>query len=152
MNKETYQKIESKFDLIETVLVVITAVSFGLLAKTVAYSQYGVYVGLTLLAFLYWIMGMKPIDGVETRMRRTSRKIVFLSYAISCLGIMSSCRFDSADASSDALLIVAGCALLIGVVMISVEHFNKKIEKITSLLVRSAVFAILILWFLAMGN
>lgn len=136
--------VEKRFDLLETIFVIMVSVSLFLLTQMIKYSAYITMGSLALLAILYWAMTLKPADRQMLFVSYT-RKLIFLSYCISCVAIITKINLDE-NYTNYAYIALAMCAANIILTIIHKTKYNQE-KKFKAHIIRSLIFA-LVLWFL----
>lgn len=154
MKSELRKKIEEKFDLLETIFVIITAISLILFSLTVKYSQYGIFSGLSLLAILYWFLAYTTIQKNVPLLTTISKKIVYFSYTLSCGSLMFVVLKLTGEEVQGIkpLMLMSAVTLIFGTILYIIDYLKNKTQKITPIIVRSIIFGIILLWFKAMEN
>lgn len=140
------------FDAFETLFIVCLTVSLYLLYQVTPYSQYGVYASLGLLAFLYWVMGIRPFTEKVAGIRIAIRRIVYIAYLLSSLSFLASLRFDN---EVDPLpLIIASLSFLgVAVLLLLIKRFKLgEKTKFVSHIIRCVIFTTILVWLLVMFN
>lgn len=136
--------IDKRFDLFETIFVIMVAISLFLLTQMIKYSAFITMGSLALLAILYWAMTLKPADKQMLFVSYT-KKIIFLTYCISCIAIITKINLDE-NYSNYALVGILMCVANIILTIIHKTKYNEN-KKFVGHIIRSLIFA-LVLWFL----
>ena len=126
--------VEDKFDILETILILVFLVSTILMINTIPYSIKCIQGSLILLALLYFLMALRPFEGKVAGLKIVVRRVVYISFVLGCLTTMSVFSFD------DVFLGLSFVALLL-------LRFKMKVkERTIGLFVRCAIFTAVLIW------
>lgn len=144
-----YLKAEKYFDILETVFVILVAVSLFLMVKTVPYSVYCVTASFSLLAILYWLVAMAPNKDVPMFVKVT-KKVHLMGLVLAVLSIMMKFKMDP-ESYSPMLIYVALVSVFAGFVMIMISKikFHYTVNFVSGV-TRSLVYLLILLWVCAL--
>lgn len=138
------------FDAFESLFIILLSVSLLLLVNVIHYSQYYVYASLGLLALLYWLMAMRPFEKKVAGIRIVIRRVVYVAYLLSSLSILASLKFDY-EVKPVPMITASLVFLAVSAVLLLVKKYKmKESQKTGAHLVRSSVFAVILVWLLLM--
>ena len=144
--------VEDKFDILETILILVFLASTILMINTVPYSLKCIQGSLILLALLYFIMALRPFEGKVAGLRIVVRRVVYISFVLGCLTTMSVFSFDE-NVDVHKLIIATLIFLAVSIVALLLLRFKMKVkERTTGLFVRCGIFSAVLLWLLSMHN
>ena len=142
--------IEDKFDILETVLILVFLASSILMMNTIPYSLRCIQGSLILLALLYFLMALRPFEGKVAGLRIVVRRVVYISFVLGCLTTMSVFSFDE-NVDVHKLIIATLVFLGLSFVALLLLRFKMNIkERTTGLFVRCGIFTAVMLWLLMM--
>lgn len=142
--------IEDKFDILETVLILVFLASSILMMNTVTFSLRCIQGSLILLALLYFLMALRPFEGKVAGIRIFTRRVVYISFVLGCLTAMSVFSFDE-EVDVHKLIIATLVFLGLSFVALLLLRFKMNIkERTTGLFVRCGIFTAVMLWLLMM--
>ncbi|MBQ5452338.1 MAG: hypothetical protein IIU03_06880 [Bacteroidales bacterium] len=134
------------FDALESLFIVFLAVSLFLMVKEVRYSYYCVYAGLGLLAFLYWLMAIRPFEKQVAGIRIAIRRVVYVAYLLGCLSMLAVLRFDY-EVDPVPLVIATLVFLALAVILLLIKKYKmKEPKKVTANIIRCIIFAVILIW------
>ena len=144
--------VENKFDILETILILVFLASTILMINTIPYSLKCIQGSLILLALLYFIMALRPFEGKVAGLRIVVRRVVYISFVLGCLTTMSVFSFDE-NVDVHKLIIATLIFLAVSIVALLLLRFKMKVkERTTGLFVRCGIFTAVLLWLLSMHN
>jgi len=144
--------VEDKFDILETILILVFLASTILMINTIPYSLKCIQGSLILLALLYFIMALRPFEGKVAGLRIVVRRVVYISFVLGCLTTMSVFSFDE-NVDVHKLIIATLIFLAVSIVALLLLRFKMKVkERTTGLFVRCGIFSAVLLWLLSMHN
>lgn len=142
--------IEDKFDILETVLILVFLASSILMMNTITFSLRCIQGSLILLALLYFLMALRPFEGKVAGIRIFTRRVVYISFVLGCLTAMSVFSFDE-EVDVHKLIIATLVFLGLSFVALLLLRFKMNIkERTTGLFVRCGIFTAVMLWLLMM--
>ncbi len=142
--------VEDKFDLLETIFILILLASSIVTMNEVSYALYGVWGSLALLALLYFLMSLRPFEGKVAGVRIICRRVVYITYALGCLTVMSVFQFDG-DIDSHRLIIATLCFVGVSIVALLLLRYKMNVkQQVFGLLLRCFIFAAILAWLLMM--
>ncbi len=115
--------INSKFDLFETVFLLIFAIGFGVILLQKSYAIYTLGVGSGALAILYWFKAVQRFDDEDNK-TRYSRKFVWYSLMITPIAIFSKINLYE---KSDYFLLFVIILILLALIIRFMQLFNKSV-------------------------
>ena len=115
--------INSKFDLFETVFLLIFAIGFGVILLQKSYAIYTLGVGSGALAILYWFKAVQRFDDEDNK-TRYSRKFVWYSLMITPIAIFSKINLYE---KSDYFLLFVILLILLALIIRFMQLFNKSV-------------------------
>ena len=131
--------VEEKFDILETILILVFLVSTILMINTIPYSIKCIQGSLILLALLYFLMALRPFEGKV-------RRVVYISFVLGCLTTMSVFSFDD-EVDVHKLIIATLVFLGLSFVALLLLRFKMKVkERTIGLFVRCAIFTAVLMW------
>lgn len=138
--------VEEKFDILETVLILVLLASSILMMNTITYSLRCIQGSLILLALLYFLMALRPFEGKVAGLRIVVRRVVYISFVLGCLTTMSVFSFDE-DVDVHKLIIATLVFLGLSFVSLLLLRFKMKIKERTfGLFLRCAIFTVVLVW------
>ena len=142
--------IEDKFDILETVFILVFLASSILMMNTITFSLRCIQGSLILLALLYFLMALRPFEGKVAGIRIFTRRVVYISFVLGCLTAMSVFSFDE-EVDVHKLIIATLVFLGLSFVALLLLRFKMNIkERTTGLFVRCGIFTAVMLWLLMM--
>ena len=115
--------INNKFDLFETIFLLIFALGFGLILVQKSYAIYTLGVGAGALAILYWFKAVQRFDEEDNK-TRYSRKFVWYSLMITPIAIFSKINLYT---KSDYFLIFSILLILFALSIRFFQLFKKSV-------------------------
>ena len=138
--------VEEKFDILETVLILVLLASSILMMNTITYSLRCIQGSLILLALLYFLMALRPFEGKVAGLRNVVRRVVYISFVLGCLTTMSVFSFDE-NVDVHKLIIATLVFLGLSFVSLLLLRFKMKIKERTfGLFLRCAIFTAVLVW------
>ena len=132
--------VENKFDILETILILVFLVSTLLMINTIPYSIKCIQGSLILLALLYFLMALRPFEGKVAGLKIVVRRVVYISFVLGCLTTMSVFSFDE-EVDVHKLIIATLVFLGLSFVALLLLRFKMKVkERTIGLFVRCAIF------------
>ena len=131
--------VEEKFDILETVLILVLLASSILMMNTITYSLRCIQGSLILLA-------LRPFEGKVAGLRIVVRRVVYISFVLGCLTTMSVFSFDE-NVDVHKLIIATLVFLGLSFVSLLLLRFKMKIKERTfGLFLRCAIFTVVLVW------
>lgn len=147
---QLFKWVEEKFDILETIFILLLLASAAILMKEVSYALYGVQASLVLLAVLYFLMSMRPFAEKVAGIRIIIRRVVYISYALGCLTVLSVFQFDG-EMDSHKLIIATLSFIGVSVVSLLLLKYKMKAnDQIFGLLLRCVIFTVILIWLMMM--
>ncbi len=115
--------LNSKFDLFETIFLLIFAIGFGVILLQKSYAIYTLGVGAGALAILYWFKAVQRFDDEDNK-TRYSRKFVWYSLMITPIAIFS--KINLYEKSNYFLLFVI-LLILVALIIRFMQLFNRSV-------------------------
>jgi hypothetical protein len=137
MNKDIYKKVSKKFDIIETIALIINAIAFAMFTYQVKFSLEILFGTLIMLAVLYWTMSFEPKTENDTVFSIFSKKLTWISLAIVIFGIIMKIQLDE---KANLLLITGAVSVLLSITLNIINYFKNKIQVPKSLYIRALIF------------
>ena len=138
--------VENKFDILETILILVFLVSTILMMNTIPYSIKCIQGSLILLALLYFLMALRPFEGKVAGLKIVVRRVVYISFVLGCLTTMSVFSFDE-EVDVHKLIIATLVFLGLSFVALLLLRFKMKVkERTIGLFVRCAIFTAVLMW------
>ncbi|MBR3713194.1 MAG: hypothetical protein IKP73_09495 [Bacteroidales bacterium] len=145
-----FKFVEEKFDILETVFILILLASSIVMMNEITFALYGIWGSLTLLALLYFLMSLRPFEEKVAGLRIVIRRVVYITYALGCLTVLSVFQFDG-DINSHRLIIATLCFIGVSVVALLLLRYKMNVKKqVFGLLLRCGIFAAVLAWLLTM--
>lgn len=145
-----FKFVEEKFDILETVFILILLTSSIVMMNEITFALYGIWGSLTLLALLYFLMSLRPFEEKVAGLRIVIRRVVYITYALGCLTVLSVFQFDG-DINSHRLIIATLCFIGVSVVALLLLRYKMNVKKqVFGLLLRCGIFAAVLAWLLTM--
>ncbi|MBQ1697142.1 MAG: hypothetical protein II075_04595 [Bacteroidales bacterium] len=142
--------VEDKFDVLETVFILMFLASSIVMMNEISYALYGIWASLTLLAILYFLMSLRPFEEKVAGLRIIIRRVVYISYALGCLTVLSVFQFDG-DMDSHKLIIATLAFIGVSVVALLLLRYKMNVKnQVFGLLFRCGIFAAVLAWLLTM--
>ena len=140
--------VEEKFDILETVFILILLASAIVMMNEISYALYGIWASLTLLTLLYFLMSLRPFEGKVAGLRIIIRRVVYISYALGCLTVLSVFQFDG-NVDSHRLIVATLSFIGISVVALLLLRYKMKVKnQVFGLMLRCIIFAAVLVWLL----
>lgn len=149
MNKSFGEFIKKNFDVIETVLAVLFSASLLMIINEINYATEGVWISLSAIAILYWLMAILPVEQKEETFELLFRKIKWLGLSLAIIGILLAIQLSE---KADYLLIAGTiiCAIiLILIIYNGIKNKNRK-ETISSA-IRTFLIGLISIYLLALN-
>jgi hypothetical protein len=147
---QLFKWVEEKFDILETIFILLLLASAAILMKEVSYALYGVQASLVLLAVLYFLMSMRPFAEKVAGIRIIIRRVVYISFALGCLTVLSVFQFDG-EMDSHKLIIATLSFIGVSVVSLLLLKYKMKAnDQIFGLFLRCVIFTLILIWLLTM--
>ncbi len=147
---QIFKFVEEKFDILETIFILILLASSILMMNEMSYSLYGIQGSLILLAILYFLMALRPFKEKVAGLRIVVRRVVYMSYVLGCLTAMSVFRFDG-DVDVHKLIVATLCFFGVSFAALLLLRFKMNVKKqFLGLMLRCAIFTAVLVWLLMM--
>lgn len=143
MYKKIYDSLSKYFDIIETVLVILFAITVTILTREIKYSIIAVSVSSILLAFLYWIMSFESRNENDSKFKYYSGKFTWIALAVAVLGILLKFQFDE---KSEMMLFVSILVLIISIILNIVLKIKEKAKVKPAVYVRALIYILVCLF------
>ena len=142
--------VEDKFDILETILILVFLVSTILMINTIPYSITCIQGSLILLALLYFLMALRPFEGKVAGLKIVVRRVVYISFVLGCLTTMSVFSFDE-EVDVHKLIIATLAFLGVSFVALLLLRYKMNVKERTfGLFLRCGIFAAVLTWLLTM--
>lgn len=141
--------VEDKFDVLETIFILLLLTSSIVMLNEISYGLYGIWGSLILLAVLYFLMAIRPFEGKVAFIRIITRRVVFISYVFGCLSILAVFQLDG-EINIHQLIIASLCFIAVSIAALLLMRFKMNVKKqVFGLILRCVILAAILVWLLS---